>query len=58
MSQTKDISDFINLARDNSTMPETEKDKDTGKEVVIVEDSPTVFDGKQLPKTIKSNRFT
>ena len=54
----KDISDFVNLARENSTMPETEKNKDTEKDVVIVEDSPTVFDGKQLQKTIKSNRFT
>ena len=54
----KDISDFVNLARETSTMTEPEKNKDAEKDVVIVEDSPTVFDGKQLPKTIKSNRFT
>ena len=54
----KDISEFISLARETSTMSESEKEKDTEKDVVIVEDSPTVFDGKKLPKTIKSNRFT
>ena len=53
----KDISDFLDLARKTSTRSDSEKGKEPEKEVVIVEDSPTVFDGKMLPKTIKSNRF-
>ena len=32
----KDISDFVNLARETSTMSEPEKNKDTEKDVVIV----------------------
>merc|ERR1711888_403890 len=36
---------------------EPEKEKEPGQEVLIVEDSPTVFNGNKLPKTIKSNQF-
>merc|ERR1711888_300052 len=36
---------------------EPEKEKESGQEVLIVEDSPTVFNGDKLPKTIKSNQF-
>ena len=52
----KEISDFIDLAKDTSIMDEA--DKDTEKDVVLVEESPTAYDGKHLPKTIKTNRFT
>ena len=53
----RDISEFLNLARKNLTMSDVEKEKDPEKEVVVVEDSPTAFDGKKLPKTVKSNSF-
>ena len=35
-----------------------EANKDSDKDVVLVEESPTAYDGKHLPKTIKTNRFT
>ena len=49
-------SDFLNLAR-NSLIMAKEKDKETDEDVLIMEDSPTVFNEKKLPKTIKSNSF-
>ena len=34
-----------------------ENDKETDDVVIVMEDSPTVFNEKKLPKTIKSNSF-
>ena len=52
----EEISTFIDLAKETSMMDDP--DKDTQKDIVIVEESPTAYDGKHLPKTIKTNRFT
>ena len=44
---------FLDLAKNASKMGDTEKD-----DVVLVEESPTQFDGNRLPRTIETSRFT
>ena len=52
-----EIDEFIDLAKDASKMGDTEKDTEKD-DVVLVEESPTQFDGNRLPRTIQTSRFT
>ena len=53
----KEIDDFIDLAKDTSKMDDTDKDAEKD-DVVLVEESPTQYDGNRLPRTIQTSRFT
>ena len=53
--------DFLIDSANNSVIMAGETDKENDKEVnddvVVVEDSPTVFNERKLPKTVRSNQF-
>ena len=55
-SEFLNSNNFLNVAS-NSVIMANENDKETDDDVVVMEDSPIVFNEKKLPKKIKSNSF-
>ena len=51
-------SDLLLTIASNSVIMANENDKETNDDdVVVMEDSPTVYNDKKLPKRVKSNQF-